>query len=125
MFSDVTPTLLIDISLDDIPMPACGPEDGEWVAFFHGPDGYEAEFTVDRPDDDEYEDAELLAEAVSSTLVDTLRGWPRVPLAPRRSTRPRRPDLARETRGRRPPDLKPASDLRGVLLSQPGVSALG
>jgi hypothetical protein len=73
MYSDVSPNLLLDISVNDEGIDELGPAEGEWVVFLTGPNGHEAEFTVDRLDDDESE-PELLAEAVASALGDVLRG---------------------------------------------------
>ena len=73
MYSDISPKLLLDISVDDEGLDELGPADGEWVVFLTGPGGHEAEFTVDRLDDGD-SGPELLAEAVSGALGDVLRG---------------------------------------------------
>jgi hypothetical protein len=73
MYSDISPNLLLDISVNDEGLDELGPADGEWVVFLTGPDGHEAEFTVDRLDDG-MSDPEVLAEAVANAVGDVLRG---------------------------------------------------
>jgi hypothetical protein len=73
MFSDISPNLLLDVSVNDEGLGELGPADGEWVVFLTGPGGHEAEFTVDRLDDGD-SDAEVLAEAVANAVGDVLRG---------------------------------------------------
>jgi hypothetical protein len=72
IYCDISPTLLLDISIDDEGLSPAGPEEGDWVVFITGPDGHEAEFTVDRSDD-RFEAAETLATAVTQTLSRVLR----------------------------------------------------
>lgn len=73
MYSDISPNLVLDISIDDEGLNELGPADGEWVVFLTAPGGHEAEFTVDRLDDSE-SDADLLAEAVAGAVADVLYG---------------------------------------------------
>lgn len=73
IYSDISPKLLLDISLNDEGLGELGPEEGEWVVFLAGPNGYEAEFTVDRLGDDE-SDSDMLADSVAIALADVLRG---------------------------------------------------
>jgi hypothetical protein len=73
MYSDISPSLVLDISVNDEGLGELGPADGEWVVFLTAPGGHEAEFTVDRLDDGE-SNAELLAEAVADAVSDVLYG---------------------------------------------------
>jgi hypothetical protein len=72
IYSDISSTLSGDVSIADGGVPVVGPDDGPWVVFLTAPDGYEAEFTVDRSG--EREDAWELAEAVTEALRRVLRG---------------------------------------------------
>jgi hypothetical protein len=72
IFSDLSPTLLLDISIADAGVPVFDDADGAWVVFLDTPDGYEAEFTVDRytdPDDDADNLADAIADALSHVLI--------------------------------------------------------
>jgi hypothetical protein len=73
MYSDISPTLLLDISIEDEGLPLLGPGDGGWVVFLTGTGGHEAEFTVERFEDRAV-DAAVLAEAVVDGLNEILRG---------------------------------------------------
>jgi hypothetical protein len=72
IYCDVSQSLLLDISIDDEGLPPVGPQEGGWVVFITGPDGHEAEFTVDRLDDRD-EAASALADAVTHALARVLR----------------------------------------------------
>jgi hypothetical protein len=93
MYSDISPSLVLDISVNDEGLGELGPADGEWVVFLTAPGGHEAEFTVDRLDDGE-SDAELLAEAVADAVSDVLYGDHIFLRALRRAIRKARSPLA-------------------------------
>ncbi len=73
MYSDVSSSLLLDVSTDDEGLGELGPEGGGWVVFLTGPGGHEAEFTIDQLGDED-ENAGLFADAIADALGDVLRG---------------------------------------------------
>jgi hypothetical protein len=64
IFGDLSPTHLLDISLDDAGLPPLGPGDGDWAVFLTTPDARECELTVGRGRGREA-DARALAGAVA------------------------------------------------------------
>jgi hypothetical protein len=68
IFADLSPSLLLDVSVDDAGVPPLGPGPGEWTIYLTGADGDERELRVERGRG-RRDDAGALAEAVARALA--------------------------------------------------------
>jgi hypothetical protein len=69
IFGDLTPALLLDVSLDDAGVPPLGPGSGDWCVYLTTPDD-ERVLTVARRRERE-DDARSLAAAVAAAVAQT------------------------------------------------------